>query len=264
MDIFASTRFTSVADYEKTGSKSKTSNGNNIVSEVATIGGVSRTINRMYAVYENGFQGVGWIVDDDIDNCMVCNSEFGFFLRKHHCRSCGNIVCYSCSPDSVVIEEMVAMGEQRVCVQCYWGQYPVYASHTRTWEEEDEEEDEADFIIASKINASINSSVKSFHFQMHKYFEYDGDVVMEVDADWSTISATVGRDLGLMDDLAASKGIADIYHNSGPVLEFRSVMGNFNSLTSPFTSPLTSLVNESPSRSLSYLSIAHYSLSQLS
>lgn len=222
MDKYVSNRYSSVADFDKSGVKSK-SERKDIVSEVATIGGVQRTINRLYAVYDNGFQGVGWIVDDDIDNCMVCNSEFGFFLRKHHCRSCGNIVCYSCSPDSVVIEEMKNMGEQRVCVQCYWGQYPVYASHTRTWEEEEDSEDEADYIVASKINASINASVKSFHFQMHKYFEYHGDVVLEVNSEWSFICAALSRDLGLTDDLAATRGTTDVYHQSKPVMEFRSV-----------------------------------------
>ena len=118
-DKYVSNRYTLVGDFDKPGAGKAEKD---IVYETATIGGVTRTIKRLYQRYDNGFDGVGWIVDDDIDNCMVCNSEFGFFLRKHHCRSCGNIVCYSCSPDMAVIEEMAEMGEQRVCVQCYWGQ----------------------------------------------------------------------------------------------------------------------------------------------
>ena len=29
--------------------------------------------------------------------CTKCRSEFGTFLRKHHCRNCGRIFCYKCS-----------------------------------------------------------------------------------------------------------------------------------------------------------------------
>jgi len=49
---------------------------------------------------------------------------------KHHCRSCGNIVCHSCSPDIAQIHELSGLGKQRVCKQCYWGQDPVYVTHT--------------------------------------------------------------------------------------------------------------------------------------
>ena len=123
-DKYISARYSSVAEFDKKGKKSDP-DAKDVVIEAAVIGGIQRTIHRLYARYENGFQGVGWIVDDDIDNCMVCNEEFGFFLRKHHCRSCGNIVCYACSPDEAVIEEMKELGEQRVCVQCFWGQVNV-------------------------------------------------------------------------------------------------------------------------------------------
>lgn len=32
-----------------------------------------------------------WQNDDDVTNCNGCKSEFGFFLRKHHCRRCGRV-----------------------------------------------------------------------------------------------------------------------------------------------------------------------------
>jgi len=38
-----------------------------------------------------------WKDDKDIFNCKLCKSTFGTFNRKHHCRSCGDIFCYSCS-----------------------------------------------------------------------------------------------------------------------------------------------------------------------
>ena len=32
------------------------------------------------------FEGVGWIINDDIDECMVCAKPFGNFQWRHHCR----------------------------------------------------------------------------------------------------------------------------------------------------------------------------------
>jgi hypothetical protein len=72
------------------------------------------------------YKGVGWVVDDDFDDCMICGINFGFFTLKHHCRSCGNLICDSCSPYFVVIYELSDMGKLRICVQCYYGQKKVY------------------------------------------------------------------------------------------------------------------------------------------
>ncbi|VEU24392.1 DEKNAAC105503, partial [Brettanomyces naardenensis] len=38
-----------------------------------------------------------WQPDDEIEHCALCLKNFTFFLRKHHCRMCGRIVCASCS-----------------------------------------------------------------------------------------------------------------------------------------------------------------------
>lgn len=34
-----------------------------------------------------------WQVDSSATNCPICFSRFNLFLRKHHCRLCGRIVC---------------------------------------------------------------------------------------------------------------------------------------------------------------------------
>lgn len=38
-----------------------------------------------------------WIEDININVCYKCHQEFGFFIRKHHCRGCGRIFCDACS-----------------------------------------------------------------------------------------------------------------------------------------------------------------------
>ncbi len=50
---------------------------------------------------------------------MECNSEFGFFNRKHHCRACGNVICSTCSPYKANIPTLDESNGSRVCVNCF-------------------------------------------------------------------------------------------------------------------------------------------------
>ena len=38
-----------------------------------------------------------WTPDQLVSDCMVCNTAFTFFRRKHHCRECGSVICNNCS-----------------------------------------------------------------------------------------------------------------------------------------------------------------------
>lgn len=49
-----------------------------------------------------------WVSDDSVSACYHCSAKFSMFCRKHHCRVCGKVFCYTCLPESVVIpEEMI-------------------------------------------------------------------------------------------------------------------------------------------------------------
>ena len=38
-----------------------------------------------------------WVPDDQADTCFNCGKKFmSLFLRRHHCRICGNIFCKDC------------------------------------------------------------------------------------------------------------------------------------------------------------------------
>jgi FYVE zinc finger len=51
------------------------------------------------------------------DACMLCDDEFSFFFRKHHCRQCGALVCSKCGSQSAVLP--FSGGKSvRVCVPC--------------------------------------------------------------------------------------------------------------------------------------------------
>lgn len=61
---------------------------------------------------------VGWVHNEEISACLNCNLEFGFFRWKHHCRTCGNLICMKCiSPG--IIQSHANMGLQIVCNDCF-------------------------------------------------------------------------------------------------------------------------------------------------
>ncbi|KAJ5032427.1 uncharacterized protein L3040_009032 [Drepanopeziza brunnea f. sp. 'multigermtubi'] len=44
-----------------------------------------------------------WQPDAEVTLCPICRTQFSFFVRKHHCRKCGRVVCGSCSPHRITI-----------------------------------------------------------------------------------------------------------------------------------------------------------------
>jgi hypothetical protein len=92
-----------------------------ISQEEVWIGGIKRCIHRIFSV-RSDYSEVGWVLDQDSENCMICSKEFWLFVSKHHCRLCGNVVCSSCSESEVLIVQLPNDGAQRACVMCYWGQ----------------------------------------------------------------------------------------------------------------------------------------------
>ncbi|CAF1214300.1 unnamed protein product [Adineta ricciae] len=69
-------------------------------------------------IQNNKFNQRRWLNDDDVHSCMKCNQTFSVTQRKHHCRSCGNIFCDSCSSKTAIVAAS-SKKPQRVCDQCY-------------------------------------------------------------------------------------------------------------------------------------------------
>ncbi|KAI0450599.1 hypothetical protein F5B21DRAFT_517331 [Xylaria acuta] len=44
-----------------------------------------------------------WQPDTEVIRCPICGARFGIFLRRHHCRKCGRVVCDGCSPHRITI-----------------------------------------------------------------------------------------------------------------------------------------------------------------
>jgi len=60
-----------------------------------------------------------WAKDDSVKDCHKCLSTFTVFIRKHHCRACGNIFCADCSSHFTTIPQMAFHKPVRVCADCH-------------------------------------------------------------------------------------------------------------------------------------------------
>lgn len=59
-----------------------------------------------------------WIPDARVTMCMLCTCEFSVAWRRHHCRSCGRVVCSSCSDNKAPLEYL-RNKPARVCNECF-------------------------------------------------------------------------------------------------------------------------------------------------
>ena len=60
-----------------------------------------------------------WIQDGHRDNCHVCARKFSPFRRKHHCRTCGEVICSTCSQKHQLrLSHMGYPVALRVCLAC--------------------------------------------------------------------------------------------------------------------------------------------------
>ncbi|XP_032597530.1 RUN and FYVE domain-containing protein 2 isoform X1 [Drosophila grimshawi] len=62
-----------------------------------------------------------WAPDSIATHCTACTREFNLTRRKHHCRSCGEIFCKSCSENSLPLLNAQGLPGRpvRVCNACY-------------------------------------------------------------------------------------------------------------------------------------------------
>ncbi len=56
--------------------------------------------------------------DIDVTKCFLCDRDFGFINRRHHCRRCGHCVCQSCSNQKIVFAMDSRYVPVRVCRSC--------------------------------------------------------------------------------------------------------------------------------------------------
>ncbi|KAG7455992.1 hypothetical protein MATL_G00246990 [Megalops atlanticus] len=68
---------------------------------------------------ELGKRAPRWIRDNEVTMCMKCREPFNALTRRrHHCRACGQVVCWKCSDNKVPLE-YDGNKLNKVCKDCY-------------------------------------------------------------------------------------------------------------------------------------------------
>lgn len=68
---------------------------------------------------------IDWVSDDQRPSCIICKQSFGFTLRKHHCRVCGEVVCDSCSRKKTILPTAKDIEMIRTCSNCWENSLPI-------------------------------------------------------------------------------------------------------------------------------------------
>ncbi|AES74028.1 putative chromatin regulator PHD family [Medicago truncatula] len=59
-----------------------------------------------------------WVPDEAVSKCTACGTDFGAFIRKHHCRNCGDIFCDKCTHGRIALTAEENAQPVRVCDRC--------------------------------------------------------------------------------------------------------------------------------------------------
>ncbi|KAL4650233.1 hypothetical protein ACB092_01G072400 [Castanea dentata] len=59
-----------------------------------------------------------WVPDEAVSKCTGCGTDFSAFVRKHHCRNCGDIFCDKCTHGRIALTADENAQPVRVCDRC--------------------------------------------------------------------------------------------------------------------------------------------------
>jgi hypothetical protein len=66
---------------------------------------------------KEGDYRIGWVLNDSVSECMICNEPFSLLVTRHHCRCCGCLTCDECCSQRVRILQLPGR-KCRVCDVC--------------------------------------------------------------------------------------------------------------------------------------------------
>ncbi|OMO87384.1 Zinc finger, FYVE-type [Corchorus capsularis] len=59
-----------------------------------------------------------WVPDEAVSKCTACAADFSAFVRRHHCRNCGDIFCDKCTQGRIALTADENAQPVRVCDRC--------------------------------------------------------------------------------------------------------------------------------------------------
>ncbi|CAK4842818.1 unnamed protein product [Aphanomyces euteiches] len=59
-----------------------------------------------------------WVPNMARSTCSMCNERFSLFRHKHHCRTCGEVVCMDCYTTKTAVSPTAEPSRVIVCVFC--------------------------------------------------------------------------------------------------------------------------------------------------
>lgn len=72
-------------------------------------------ISRVFLISNN--YKIGWVLNDCVNECMICNEPFTLLITRHHCRGCGCLACDECCSQKARIKQLPGR-KCRVCDIC--------------------------------------------------------------------------------------------------------------------------------------------------
>ncbi|RYH11466.1 hypothetical protein EON65_38755 [archaeon] len=123
-------------------------------SDIVLIEDASTNVRRV-SITHHDKQTVGWVINEDVRNCMECAAQFGLLKRQHHCRQCGNIICHKCCR-MTTLQVMQHLGSVRVCKSCIKGNL-----HPAIHHDTDQVTDSLPSYILSHVDSKLSHTCES-------------------------------------------------------------------------------------------------------
>ncbi|OQS02362.1 hypothetical protein THRCLA_05255 [Thraustotheca clavata] len=85
---------------------------------IASLNRLNDMIEELRLSYQNYAHHSTWVKDNERAACILCMRNFHTLRRKHHCRLCGEVICYDCSVIKSVDLPVLGANKIRLCKVC--------------------------------------------------------------------------------------------------------------------------------------------------
>lgn len=113
-----------------------------------------------------------------------CTRRFNYFVRRHHCRRCGNIFCDTHSPYSIPLDEDASFNpkgtDSRSCAHCYMT-YRAWCSQASS----DSDSDNGTMVLGGSQTAPASPIASALPAGIKGRAKHPAEVALSVPRDWN-------------------------------------------------------------------------------